>query len=192
LRCTLIVTNIGLMNLVLHEKWTVERFLDWEDQHEGKHEFDGTRIIEMAGGSRAHQRILGNLLRLLDDRLDLDRFDAIQEMRIDVGGKIRYPDVLVIAPPVNEDTRTLRDAMVTFEVLSEDTADRDLGPKLAEYFRLPSIRRDVVVEQRRMFVASRERAPSGWNLTELRTGALDIPELGVSPPIEAIYRRVRF
>lgn len=178
------------MNLVLHERWTVERFLDWEDQQESKHEFDGTRIIEMTGGSRAHQRIVGNLLRLLDDRLDPDRFDAIQEMRIDVGGKVRYPDVLVIAP-VNEDTRTLRDAVVIFEVLSEETADKDLGPKLAEYFHLPSIRRYVVVEQHRIFVASRESTPSGWNLTELTTGALDVPELGVSLPIEAIYRRVR-
>jgi len=179
------------MNLVLHEKWTVERFLDWEDQQEGKHEFDGTRIIEMTGGSRAHQRIVGNLLRLLDDRLDPDRFDAIQEMRIDVGGRVRYPDVLVVTSPVTEDTRTLRDAVVIFEVLSEDTADRDLGPKLAEYLRLPSIRRYVVVAQHRIFVASRERTPSGWKLTELATGALDIPELGVLLPIEAIYRRVR-
>jgi len=40
-------------------------------------------------------------------------------------------------------------------------------------------------------VASRERTPSGWSLAELTTGALDVPELGVSLPIEAIYRRVR-
>jgi Uma2 family endonuclease len=179
------------MNLVLREKWTVERFLDWEDQQEGKHEFDGTQIIEMTGGSRAHQRIVGNLLRLLDDGLDPDRFDAIQEMRIDVGGKIRYPDVLVVASPVSEDTRTLHDAVVIFEVLSEDTADRDLGPKLAEYLRLLSIGRYVLVDQHRMFVASRERTPSDRNTTELTREALNLPELGVSPAIEAIYRRVR-
>jgi len=179
------------MNLVLREKWTVERFLDWEDQQEDRHEFDGTQIIEMTGGSRAHQRIVGNLLRLLDDCLDPDRFDSIQEMRIDVGGKIRYPDVWVVASPVDEDTRTLRDAVVIFEVLSEDTAARDLGPKLTEYFRLPSIRRYVVVGQQRMCVTSRERTPSGWKLTELTTGALEVLELRVLLPIEAMYRRVR-
>lgn len=191
MRCTLTVASISVMNLVLREKWTVERFLDWEDQQEGKHEFDGTQIIEMTGGSRAHQRIVGNLLRLLEDNLDPDRFDAIQEMRIDVGGNIRYPDVLVVASPVNEDTRTFHDAVIIFEVLSEDTADRDLGPKLAEYLRVPSIRRYLLVDQHRMFVASEEWTPSGWNLTELTTGALDVPELGVSLPIDAIYRRVR-
>jgi len=100
------------MNLVLREKWTVERFLDWEDQQEDRHEFDGTQIIEMTGGSRAHQRIVGNLLRLLDDCLDPDRFDSIQEMRIDVGGKIRYPDVWVVASPVDEVYKSLFDLTV--------------------------------------------------------------------------------
>ena len=171
------------MNLVLREPWTVGRFLDWEDQQEGKHEFDGTQIIEMTGGSRAHQRIVGNLLRLLEDRLNPERFDAIQEMRIDVGGKIRYPDISVVNGTVDDDEKTLHDAVVLFEVLSEDTADEDLGPKLAEYFGLPSISRYVVVEQRRISVTSRVRAPSGWTLTELTSGGLNLPEVAVELPL---------
>ena len=179
------------MNLVLREPWTVERFLDWEDQQEGKHEFDGTQIIEMTGGSRAHQRIVGNLLRFLEDNLDPGRFDAIQEMRIDINGKIRYPDIAVVNGTVDEDNKTLHDAVVLFEVLSDDTADRDLGPKLAEYLRLPSIRRYVIVEQRRMSVTSRTRTTSGWTSTELTAGSLELPEVGVKLPLDAIYRRVR-
>lgn len=106
------------MNLILREPWTVTRFLDWEDGQEGKHEFDGSQIIDMTGGSRAHQRIVGNLLRWLEDNLDPERFDAIQEMRLDVGGKIRYPDMAIVKAPVDETEKTLRDAVVLFEVLS--------------------------------------------------------------------------
>ena len=179
------------MNLVLREPWTVERFLDWEDQQERKHEFDGTQIIEMTGGSRAHQRIIGNLLRLLEDDLDPDRFDVIQEMRIEVGGKIRYPDISVVAGTVDEGEKTLHDALVVFEVLSEDTAGRDLGPKLAEYFDLPSICRYVLVEERRMSISSHERTSSGWMQRELVSGVLELPEVGIALPVEAIYRRVR-
>jgi Uma2 family endonuclease len=51
------------MNIALREKWTIERFLAWEDQQEGRHEFDGVRITEATGGSRDHQRIVGNLVR---------------------------------------------------------------------------------------------------------------------------------
>ncbi len=179
------------MNLLLREPWTVTRFLDWEDRQEGKHEFDGTQIIDMTGGSRAHQRIVSNLLRWMEDTLNPDRFDAIQEMRIDVGGKIRYPDLAIVKAPVDETDRTLRDAVVVFEVLSEETAERDLGPKLADYLRLPSIRRYVTIDQARVAVTSRERTPSGWTHADLTGGSLDLPEVGAAVPLAAIYRRVR-
>ena len=179
------------MNLVLREPWTVARFLDWEDRQEGKHEFDGTQIIDMTGGSRAHQRIVGNLLRWFEDHLDPERFDAIQEMRIDIGGKIRYPDMAIVKAPVGETDKTLRDALVLFEVLSDETAERDLGPKLADYLGLPSIRHYVTIDQRLIAVTARERTPSGWTQSDLSTGSLDLPEVGVVQPLDAIYRRVR-
>jgi hypothetical protein len=65
------------MNFMLQEAWTVERFLAWEDGQEGKHEFDGVRIIAMAGRRRAHQRIVMTLMRLLEDRLAPGSFDAV-------------------------------------------------------------------------------------------------------------------
>ncbi|HUN42430.1 MAG TPA: Uma2 family endonuclease [Acetobacteraceae bacterium] len=179
------------MNIVLRELWTVPRFLAWEDGQEGKHEFDGTRIIEMTGGSRAHQRIVANLLRLLEDSLDPVRFDVVQEMRVNASGTIRYPDISVVTAPITEDTKTLHDAVVLFEVLSEDTAEIELGPKLAEYARLQSIRRYVTIDQRQMGVTSRERTQSGWTPTEVTSGSLELPELGTSLPLPAIYRRVR-
>ena len=179
------------MNLVLREPWTVDRFLDWEDRQEGKHEFDGHQIIDMTGGSRAHQRIVANLLRWFEDTLDPERFDAIQEMRINVGGKVRYPDMAVVHAPVNETEKTLRDAVVLFEVLSDETAERDLGPKLADYLGLPSIRRYVTIDQRRTAVTARERTPSGWTQSDFTSGSLELPEVGVALPLDAIYRRVR-
>src|ERR1700722_1089419 len=179
------------MNVVLREPWTVARFLDWEDRQEGKHEFDGTQIIDMTGGSRAHQRIVANLLRWFEDNLDPERFDAIQEMRIDISGKIRYTDMAIVHAPVEETDRTLRDALVVFEVLSDETAERDLGPKLAHYLRLPSINRYVTIDQRQVAITSRERTPSGWTQVDLTSGSLTLPEVGAVLPRDAIYRRVR-
>jgi Uma2 family endonuclease len=96
------------MNIVPREPWTIERFLSWEDRQQGWYEFDGTRIVPMTGGSRAHQRIIFNLLSFLEDRLDPRRFDAVQQMRVDVGGKIRYPDVAICAGRIPGAARTLR------------------------------------------------------------------------------------
>ncbi len=150
------------MNIVLREPWSVERFLSWEDGQEGKHEFDGTRIVEMTGGSRAHQRIIFNIMRLLSERLDPVAFDAVQEMRVEVGGRVRYPDVTVCAGRIPDGVRTLRDAVVTFEVLSDDTADTDRQDKRIEYAQLPGIRRYVILAQRSMAATVLELGTAGW------------------------------
>lgn len=176
------------MNIVLREPWTVERFLEWEDRQEGRHEFDGTQIIPMTGGSRAHQRIVGQLVALLLNTLDLSRFDVLQEMRTAVEGKVRYPDLAVTPAPVPNAVKTILDAVVLFEVLSDDTADTDLRDKKEEYARIPSIRRYVILEQARVSVRSLERVASEWREYQLPGGSLDLPEIGVSLPLAAIYR----
>jgi hypothetical protein len=53
------------MDTVLDRVWTTETFLAWEDKQEGKHEFDGRRVIPVTGASLAHQDIMFNLRMLL-------------------------------------------------------------------------------------------------------------------------------
>jgi Uma2 family endonuclease len=179
------------MTVVLHEPWTVERFLLWEDAQEGRHEFDGTQVIALTGGSRNHQRIVGNLLRFLEDQLDPRRFDAMQEMRVNTGGQIRYPDLSVVAGRVPGTVKTLHDAVVLFEVLSDETAETDQGEKRADYARLPSLRRYVLLEQARMAATVLVRVGEKW--METQAGAiLDLPELGVALPLASAYRGVQF
>jgi len=189
------------MSIALREPWTVDRFLAWEDVQEGRHEFDGSRIVAMTGGSRAHQRIISNLIRLLEDTLDPDVFDAVPEMRLQVAGKIRYPDVAVVAGRIPDDARTLQDAVVLFEVLSDDTAATDRREKRAEYARLPGLRCYVLLEQGRMTVTMLRRGEQGWVETELAQGSagvlsaaagtLELPEVGVALSLAAIYRGLR-
>ncbi len=183
-------SSLPSMNVALRKPWTVERFLAWEDRQEGRHEFDGTRIHEMTGGSRAHQRIVSNLVRLLEDALDPDRFDAVPEMRLDVGGKIRYPDVSVVSGRIADAVRTLHDALVLFEVLSEETAATDRTEKRDEYARLPGLRRYVLLEQGRMAATVLERSEGGWSEAGVSSGTLDLPELGIALPLAALYRGV--
>ncbi len=179
------------MNVVLHEPWTVERFLQWEDAQEGRHEFDGTQVIAMTGGSRNHQRIVFNLTRALDDMLDPQRFDVVQEMRVNTGAQVRYPDLSVVAGRIPGRTKTIRDALVLFEVLSDETAATDQGQKRSDYARLPGLRRYVLLEQDRMAATVLVRTGEGW--TETPAGAvLDLPELGIAVPLASAYRGVQF
>jgi Uma2 family endonuclease len=120
------------MDTVLTDAWTTERFLVWEDQQEGRHEFDGRRIVPMTGGSLGHQRIVFNLMVALSSLLDGQTQHAAQEMRILVGPKVRYPDACVFAGRFDPTVRTLTEAIVIFEVLSDDTAVTDRVDKLIE------------------------------------------------------------
>jgi Uma2 family endonuclease len=185
------IPRLRVMSTVLQQPWTVERFLAWEDRQEGRHEFDGTRIIAMTGGSRDHQRIVHNLLRLLEDRLDPEQFDAVAEMRLDVGGKVRYPDVLVSRGRIPGPARTLRDAVVAFEVLSADTATTDRETKRAEYAGVPGMRRYVLIEQLRRAATVLERSGDGWLETPVLAGLIPLPELGIDVPLADVYRGVR-
>jgi hypothetical protein len=53
------------MNTALDRPWAADSFLAWEDRQEGKHEFDGRRVVPVAGGSVARQTIIINLCLVL-------------------------------------------------------------------------------------------------------------------------------
>jgi len=38
------------MSTALSKSMSLAEFLEWEDKQEGRHEFDGSRIVEMTGG----------------------------------------------------------------------------------------------------------------------------------------------
>jgi Uma2 family endonuclease len=135
------------MDTVLTDRWTTERFLAWEDKQQGKHEFDGRTVIPMTGGSLGHQRIVFNLMVALSGLLDGNTHNAAQEMRIRSGTKVRYPDVCVFAGVFDRTIRTLTDAVVLFEVLSDDTATIDRVDTPLDYAALPSLRGYVLLEQ---------------------------------------------
>jgi len=53
------------MNVAVRKPMTLAEFLAWEEQQELRHEFDGLRVIAMAGGTAAHSAIQGNLAATL-------------------------------------------------------------------------------------------------------------------------------
>ena len=177
------------MDTVLDRPWTTESFLAWEDQQEFKYEFDGRHVIPMTGGSIAHQRIVFNLcltlMGLLQDRPLL----AVQEMRLRIGTRIRYPDVLICAAPVDQATRTLTDAVAAFEVLSDDTATTDRVVKLIEYAEVSSLRAYVLLEQTAVAATLFQRVPGGeWIASGHQSGSLTLPGIDVVLPLAELYR----
>ena len=181
------------METVLDRLWTTDSFLAWEDRQEGKYEFDGRDIVPMTGGSVAHQEIVFNLRLLLGSLLSGLPFRALHEMRLRIGSRIRYPDVLISAAPLDQTTRTLTDAGAIFEVLSADTATTDRVEKLIDYAAVPSLRTYVMLEQTLIGATVLHREPEGeWTATALTSGTIDLPGLGVCLPLANLYRGLTF
>jgi Uma2 family endonuclease len=181
------------MDTVIDRRWTTESFLEWEDKQEGKHEFDGRGVIPMTGGSLAHQDIVFNLRTLLGQLLSGTSYRAAHEMRLRIGNRIRYPDVVVFAEPVEQTTRALNDAVAIFEVLSDDTATNDRVVKLIDYANVPSSRCYVLLEQTAVAATLFQREIGGvWIASGHTGGGLVLPGINVVLPLEDIYRGMTF
>nr|WP_294554318.1 Uma2 family endonuclease [uncultured Rhodopila sp.] len=175
------------------DTWTTERFLAWEDKQEGKHEFDGRTVIPMTGGSLGHQRTVFNLMVALSGLLHCNTHHAAQEMRIRSGAKVRYPDVCVFAGVFDRTLRTLTDAVVLFEVLSDDTATIDRVDKPLDYAALPSLRGYVLLEQTAVAATVFRRDPGAeWIASDHSGGTIIVPGLNVSLSLADVYRGLTF
>src|SRR4051794_24885453 len=128
------------MNVALRKPMTLEQFLAWEHRQELRYEFDGFLPIAMIGGTAAHAAIQRNLITALATRLrGQPRQPFGSELKIQVAGRIRYPDAFVVCRPLAPFATVVSDPVVVFEILSEGTASNDLVVKNAEYRETASI-----------------------------------------------------
>jgi Uma2 family endonuclease len=184
---------VDVMDTVLDRPWTTETFLAWEDRQEGKHEFDGRRVVPMTGGSIAHQRIVINLCLALMGLLGDRALTAVQEMRLRAGTRVRYPDVVICAGALDQTIRTLADAVAIFEVLSDDTATTDRVDKLIDYAAVPSLCSYVLLEQTAMAATLFQRETGGaWIASAHTAGALVLPGLDLILKLTDLYQGLTF
>jgi Uma2 family endonuclease len=181
------------MDTVLDRAWTADSFLAWEDRQEGKHEFDGRTIIPMTGGSFAHQDILFNVRGVLGRLLAGQPYRVVQEMRLRIGERIRYPDVLICAGRPDDATRTLTDAVAIVEVLSDDTAATDRVQKLRDYADVPSLRAYLLLEQTAIAATLYQREARGpWIATAHTDGEITLPGPDVTLGLADCYAGLEF
>jgi Uma2 family endonuclease len=182
------------MNMALRKPMSLEEFLVWEDAQELRYEFDGWQPIAMTGGTAGHSFIRDNLVRSVGGRLIGRPCRYIGgDLKIEVIGRIRYPDGFVVCSPVPRNSKVVRDPVVIFEVLSPSTAGTDHGVKNGEYAATPSVRRYVMLEQDRIAATVFARTGDDW-VGRLILGdvTLDLPEIGISLPLAELYGGVDF
>ncbi len=142
----------------------------------------------MTWESLAHQDIVFNLRGLLGRLLAERPCSVAHQMRLRIGSRVRYPDVVVCAGPLDQSTRTVTDAIAIFEVLSDDTATTDRVEKLIEYADVPSLRCYVLLEQTTVAATLFQREVGGsWVASAHTAGDLVLPGLDLSLALIELY-----
>ena len=177
------------MTSALRQPMTTDEFLAWEEGQELRHEFDGFAPVAMTGGTYEHDAIQVNLIRALANRLaGTPCRPHGNSIKIEVMGRIRYPDAFVTCGPIARGSTLLRDPVVIFEVLSKGTARTDRMVKNREYASTASVRRYVMLEQGAVGATMFERAGPDWLGRILEAGAvIPMPEIGIEIPLAELY-----
>ena len=106
------------MSAVLQRPMSWAEFLAWEEKQELRYEFDGFQPVAMTGGNLGHEAIGGALRALLYQRL---RGKPCRSWgpttKIEVQGRIRYPDAHVNCTPFSPGDTIVPEPVVVFEVL---------------------------------------------------------------------------
>jgi Uma2 family endonuclease len=177
------------MTAVSQRNLTFEEYLEFELGSEIRHEFvDGT-IHAMAGETQEHEEIVLNIAEVLRPvaRTKACRlYTTTIKLRV-AGSRYRYPDVMVMCVPKSE-SRIESEPCLVIEVLSNSTESVDMNDKLAEYTRLPSLQRYLMISQHRRLVTVYSRSISGWEVQVLeQNGEIELPCLQTKLSLQEIY-----
>jgi Uma2 family endonuclease len=177
------------MSLVQNRPMTLAEFLAWEERQPLRYEFDGYFPVAMTGGTAAHAFIQCNIAVVMTIRLRGQPCQFVgSDLKIQVNGRIRYPDGFVVCAPVDPADKLVTEPVVIFEVLSDSTGRIDSIAKNRDYAATPSVRRYIMLAQDEIGGVMFERIGADWVGHILpRDVVLRMPEIGVEVPLAEFY-----
>jgi Uma2 family endonuclease len=167
---------------------TSDEFIAWAmEQPEASHyELVGGEVVAMAPERSAHALTKFHIARRLADRIEAANLPCQvypDGMSVEVDDHTVYePDALVrCGAPLPPNAIKLNDPVIIVEVLSPSTSSRDVGAKLADYFRLPSVRHYLIVRAENRTIVHHARGENGIILTRIvREGPILLEPPGIA------------
>jgi len=188
------------MAALAKRRYTLEEYLELEKHAEERYAYCGGEVVAMSGASLRHNRIVRNLMRAIDARLESKLCEVLPtDMRIKVPKALPYRYaalVVVCGEPVIEDMQGLEvlvNPLIIFEVLSASTEAYDRGIKFFEYQSIASFQEYVLVAQDWPHITHYVRQEGGqWLRSDFHGVAehLFLHALDCAIPMTDIYRQV--
>ncbi|HNE91115.1 MAG TPA: Uma2 family endonuclease [Agitococcus sp.] len=166
-------------------------YLAGEKIAETKHEYIDGEVFAMAGASASHNRISLNVARKFGNHLeDKPCQPYISDMKVKVGTKYFYPDVLVECSGLADDSHVTEKPTLIVEVLSKSTRRMDETTKRIAYTQIDSLLEYVLIEQDFVDIEIIRRR-TGWQSERFYLGdSLTFESIALTLTVEDIYARV--
>jgi Uma2 family endonuclease len=169
-------------------RMTSDEFIAWAmEQPETEHyELIDGEVVAMAPERSAHALTKFHIARRMAEALEAGNLPCCvypDGMSVEASEHTVYePDALVrCGAPLPPDAIKLSDPVIIVEVLSPSTSSRDVGPKLMDYFRLPSLRHYIIVRIENRTIVHHERGENGIILTRIvRDGPIVMDPPGIT------------
>jgi len=190
-----------VMSTVPKPTMTPQEYLVRERQAAFKSEYYRGEMFAMAGATREHNLIVGNVVRETGNALKARSCEVYpSDMRVKVSstGLYTYPDATVVCGgPEFDDEQfdTFLNPTVLFEVLSESTESYDRGAKFRQYREIASLKEYVMIAPERASVECYIRQADGrWLLHEYQAleQSATFESINITIELSEIYRNVEF
>lgn len=184
------------MSAVPKHTMTVEEFLAWErDQprEAGRFELiDGVVVAQQSERVR-HVMAKQGLFTALRDSIRAAASPCtalVDGVLVRTGsGKVYRPDGLVTCSPLDPGAIEVETPVILFEVLSDDSVDREHGEKVLGYFSIPSVVHYLIVDPVRRMIIHHRRGTTDDLLTRVTTsGLIYLDPPGLAFDIADVFR----
>ncbi|GAA5005942.1 Uma2 family endonuclease [Acinetobacter puyangensis] len=168
-----------------------DEYLNDEKISDIKHEYIDGYVYAMSGASANHNRIAGNLFSALSVHLKhAPGQPYTSDMKVKIGSKYFYPDVLVDCDNLSGDSYFSQNPILIIEVLSKSTRQIDRKIKLESYLNIAQLQEYILIEQDFVDVEVIRRR-TGWQSEHYFLGEnVTFESVNLSVSVEDIYHRV--
>ncbi|WP_431065172.1 Uma2 family endonuclease [Methylotuvimicrobium sp.] len=180
------------LNVAIKQGISEEDYLLGELSSEIKHELIDGVAYAMAGASKDHERIAGNIFVLLHVHLQNHSCEPFaSDVKVKVNEDFFYPDVMVVCEDRSENPYYTDSPTVLVEVLSSSTRRMDQTIKRMAYQSIPSLQELVLIEQDFVDVEVCRRSKNWLSRHYFLGDEFVLESIGLTLSVADIYRRVQ-
>jgi Uma2 family endonuclease len=189
------------MIAIPNSKMTLEEYLEFDYNSEGRFEYINGDVIEMSGGSPEHALLTSQFGRVLGNKIVPKGclvYSSDIKLKVPVITTYRYADVSALCgKPIYQDyfkQRLLVNPTLIVEVLSPSTESYDKDKKFREYKSIESLKEYLLISQEEVLITLYTKYNEKfWFQSQYETGeTLKLESLDCELNVDEIYAGIEF